>query len=278
MNNLSKRITLMVSALVVVLFIPLVATAYTVVLRSGQRVEIPDRFVVTQAGITYATAPRMEITIQMSVINVTATEAANREPRGALTARIGDVIEPILIEPVKVQRPATVALRTLTNIDLEPYRRARQANEQAFDQLAAARGTPNLAEIRRRQAADDALMADRSLQALRAQGQAESYWRQQAARQLDRQAELDQQIAVVRSQLQATPVASLRVAQVDIDGLAIYSGRNLGTSPVVDTYLRSRLLRDLRRLERQRSGLQVQWNQLEEDARRAGAPASWLRR
>lgn len=278
MNNLSKRILWMMGAFLVALVLPISVAAYTVVLRSGQRVQIPDRFVVTEAGITYATAPRMEITIQMSVINVAATEAANREPNGALRARIGDRPEPLSVEPGRIQRPANVARRTLTNIDLEPYRKAREANEQAFDQLAAARGLPNLAEIRRRQAAEDALMAERSRQALRAQSEAEVYWRQQAAPQLDRLAELDRQIVVVRSQLQATPVASLRVAQVGIDGQAIYSGRNLGTSPVIDTYLRSRLLRDLDRLEQQRATLLVQWNQLEEDARRAGASASWLRR
>lgn len=263
--------------------LPVAAAAYTVVLRSGQRVQIPDQFTVTKAGISYASAPRMEITIQMSVINVAATEAANREPAGALRARIGADVnaEDASANDASVSYTQTnsagPARKVLTNADLDGYRRAREANEAAFDQRQREQGLPTLAVLRQRQAAEDAQQAERSRVSADAQLRNEQYWR---ARSNDLRGQLnaiDRQIGVVRGQIRATPRVSLRAPQVDIDGYAVHPGRYYGDSPAVDTYARSRSLRDLRVLQQQRAVLSSQWNDLQEEARRAGAPPGWLR-
>ena len=77
----------MVSVFLVMLVLVVTANAYTVVMRSGRRVEIPSQFVVTGATLTYETAPGLQITLQMSAIDIAATERANNEQPGSLMRR-----------------------------------------------------------------------------------------------------------------------------------------------------------------------------------------------
>src|SRR5215216_4975577 len=62
--------------------------AYTVVLRGGRRVEIPATFTVTKWTLTYEAAPGINVTLQISTIDIAATERANNEPPGALLRRV----------------------------------------------------------------------------------------------------------------------------------------------------------------------------------------------
>lgn len=266
-------------AIGLLVLLPLAASAYTVVLRSGQRVTIPDRFIVTAAGITYAEAPRMDRTIQMSVINIRATELANREPRGALLAKIGDRPEEQLANALAgqpVNSPSRTA-RTITNADLDRFRRYREAKEAAYDQQQAARGVPTLNETRELEAAADRRLAERSQRLASNRLRSESYWRERAAARRGELNAIDAQLAVVRSQLRSEPAVSLRAPQVDIDGFSVEPGRDSGYSPQTDSYIRSRLLRDRTVLQQRRAAALVRWNEFEEEARRAGVPPGWLR-
>lgn len=277
-----KSITHRLLAVAFAVLVPLAASAYTVVLRSGQRVQIPDSFVVTTAGITYAEAPRMERTIQLSVINIRATEAANREAPGALLARIDGEL-PVMAEIWSVAsqgRPSSASVpaqRTITNADLERFRREREANEVAFDRQQTERGLPTLAEIRQREAAEDLRMSERSREAAIDRTRSEGHWRERATAVRAELNAVEAQLAVVRSQYRSVPLVSLRSPQVDIDGLPLYPDRVYGVSPQADGYVRSRLLRDRLRLQQQRAVIQSRWNDLQEEARRAGAPPGWLR-
>jgi hypothetical protein len=274
-----------ISLVVLTLLLPIGAAAYTVVLRSGERRQIPDNFRVTRAGITYATAPRIEVTILMTVINVPATDSANREPAGSLLGRINvepaPAVAPAAAPALAVRQPQSTATsnrKLVTNAELERYRRDRENNEAAFDQRQTQSGQPTLAELRKRAAESDTRMAQQADSAYENRARAESYWRGQAQPLRDSLVDLDAQILATRVQLWSTPIVSLRAPQVDLYGFPIYSGRNLGTDPGVDSYLRARLLRDLNRLEQQRLVLRYRWNTLEEDARRSGVPPGWLRR
>ena len=62
-----------VSAMTLVLLLAISASAYTVVMRNGRRVEIPEKFTVTRTTLTYEVSPGMQITLQMQAINIGAT-------------------------------------------------------------------------------------------------------------------------------------------------------------------------------------------------------------
>ena len=90
-------------------------SAYTVVMRDGRRVEIPNEFTVTNSTLTYDVGKGMQVTIQLNTVDIAATERANGGSRGSLLQRANAVA----VEP-QIHRSSTG--RTITNADLEKYR------------------------------------------------------------------------------------------------------------------------------------------------------------
>src|SRR5829696_7732096 len=86
-NGFTRWATRLALALALALLLPVLASAYTVVLRGGRRVEIPATFTVTKWTLTYEAAPGINVTLQMATIDIPATERANNEPAGALLKR-----------------------------------------------------------------------------------------------------------------------------------------------------------------------------------------------
>jgi hypothetical protein len=144
--------------------------AYTVVMRDGRRVEIPNEFTVTNSTLTYAVSNGFQVTIQLNAVDIAATERANGERTGALLQRSG--------APVTVPNaPQTRARRSITNQDLEVYRKARVENERAYEEKRIELGLPS-AEERRREVAE---IEDRTLEQVRSmRAQEEAYWRTRA--------------------------------------------------------------------------------------------------
>src|SRR5215204_5846941 len=60
-----------------------VVSAYTVVMRDGRRVEIPNEFTVTNSTLTYEVSNGFQVTIQLNTVDIAATERANGEAQGA---------------------------------------------------------------------------------------------------------------------------------------------------------------------------------------------------
>ncbi|HKR14893.1 MAG TPA: hypothetical protein VJT15_22710 [Pyrinomonadaceae bacterium] len=119
------------------------ASAYTVVMRNGRRVEIPNTFTLTKSTLTYETAPGIQITIQLASIDVTATERVNGQNPGAFLATASQPKAPAPVTaPVQTQR--VTAARSITNQDLEVYRRARLEGERERQEL----GLPSAEERR----------------------------------------------------------------------------------------------------------------------------------
>src|SRR5678815_16233 len=56
--------------------------AYTVVMRDGRRVEIPNEFTVTNSTLTYAVSNGFQVTIQLNTVDIAATERANGQSTG----------------------------------------------------------------------------------------------------------------------------------------------------------------------------------------------------
>jgi hypothetical protein len=98
-----------------------IAGAYTIVFYGGNRIEIPDNFIVTSNAAIYEAAPGVNVSFRLKSIDVPATERANNDSAGNFLRRIG---------AHRIQSPPSTtatqkATRTITNRDLEPYERAR---------------------------------------------------------------------------------------------------------------------------------------------------------
>ena len=117
-----------------------IANAYTIVMRNGRRVEIPNTYMVTSSTLTYETAPGIQVTIQLSTVDIAATERVNGQaPGNFMTAGA----KPQAPAPVQTQR--LTATRSITNKDLEGYRRARLESERERAEL----GLPSIEDRRR---------------------------------------------------------------------------------------------------------------------------------
>ena len=144
-----------------------VVNAYTVVMRDGRRVEIPNEFTVTNSTLTYDVGNGMQVTIQLNTVDIGATERANGEARGAFLMKA-------TAPKVPVERaPQTQAQRSITNADLEKYRRARVQGETEYEIRRKELGLPSMEERRREVAA----MEDRTLEQVRNMRAQEEAWR-----------------------------------------------------------------------------------------------------
>jgi hypothetical protein len=149
-----------------------VANAYTLVLRDGRRVEIPNEFNVKDSMLTYEVGNGLQVTLQLSNIDVSATERANGEAPGSFLNKANAPKAPVQSIPAPQVLGAT-ARRSITNADLEKYRRARIRSEKERKDL----GLPSLEERR----AEIAAIEDRMMEQVRKmQEQEEAYWRSRA--------------------------------------------------------------------------------------------------
>src|SRR5690348_969312 len=89
--------------------------AYTIVMRDGRRVEIPNEFAVTSSTLTYEVSHGFQVTIQLNTVDIAATERADSQPAGSLLQKAA---APAVV-PVTPQKRAG---RSITNQDLEVYR------------------------------------------------------------------------------------------------------------------------------------------------------------
>lgn len=174
---------------------PGAATAYTVVFRDGQRIEVTPVFVLTNTTLTYEVAPGINKTVQLSLIDVAATERANNEAPGNFFRHAAQA---------QVASPAPVtrhAAHTLTNSDLEPIRQRRIESEKNYEKRRIELGLPSLEETRRRQALEEestlALVRQRAAE----QARDEAYWRSRASALRGEIVAVDAQINYLRSRL-----------------------------------------------------------------------------
>jgi len=147
-----------------------VVSAYTLVMRDGRRVEIPNDFKATNSTLTYDVSSGIQITIQLNTVDIAATERANGESAGSLLRR-ATAPQSRIDQALQTRRSS--AERTITNADLEKYRHARVESETQRQEL----GLPSLEERQR----ETAEIADRTLEQIRSmRAQEEAYWRSRA--------------------------------------------------------------------------------------------------
>lgn len=193
-----------VAAAALALLLPVMAAAYTVVLRGGRRVEIPENFTVTKLTLTYEAAPGINVTLQMSAIDIAATERANHEPPGALLRRADRPAAATTTAALSSARTKPPR-RELTRQDIENARAARAKSEQDYERRRIELGLPSLEETRRRTEEETRQLAELARQAQTDEAQAENYWRARSTELRTEMAALDAQINYVRTQLASTP-------------------------------------------------------------------------
>ena len=303
------------SAITLVLLLAISASAYTVIMRNGRRVEIPEKFTVTRTTLTYEVSPGMQITLQMQAINIGATERANGEQPGALLRRAQPSTSSIKVAPTSY---TTGAARTITNRDLQAAKERRVRSEVAYEKRVKELGLPTLEESRQR-AADESAVLSTQLREIRAgRSEEEHYWRSRASALRGEMAAIDAEIEYVGVRIDEYPnpnsINSITTVQTyplfgygrrrqRRDGSGVFDpwgrrdgyydpryrgpygwGTNNGAilnGPYGQgydySYERSQLVTRFNELAGKRAGLRARWRDLEEEARRAGASPGWLR-
>ena len=178
-NGFIRRVKALAASLALMILLPALASAYTVVLRNGRSMEIPADFIVTRAGITYEYAPGLYVTIQITSIDVAATERANSEPQGSLLVRARTKPRTAL-PSVSSSGSGTVA-RTLTDKELEAVRKRREASEAQYEQRRRELGLPSLEDTRRQREEELRRFNEQAARDDAYQAEAESYWRTRAS-------------------------------------------------------------------------------------------------
>lgn len=296
-------------SIMAVVFLVLTATmtnAYTLVMRNGRRIEIPNEFTVTVSTLTYTVGSGIQMTYQLSGIDIAATERANGEPYGAFLARAS---APVKAPAPSSQTPQSRAQRSITNRDLEGYRQARIESEIAYEKRRKELGLAK-AEDRRKEFAAIQERTREQLLSMRAEDQsAEEYWRGRANSLRSEMAVTQAQIDYVRRRLDEIPSANSfggfstlspfgnvfgvfpntgfpfpNLSRVNrFRGNRRFSnvfGGNLWSNPFEsydNSYERAELVNQLNELQMRNAGLGVRWRELEDEARRAGAYPGWLR-
>lgn len=197
LNGFMRRLKLLSASLFLLVLLPIAASAYTIILLSGRSMEIPSDFSVTRAGITYEHSPGLYVTIQMSSIDIAATERANNEAQGSLLRRA--------VEKPRASRPSATggntATRTLTDKELESVRRRREASEAVYERRRADLGLPSVEETRRKREEETRRINVLAAQADADKAQSESYWRSRATELRTEIAVNDAEINYLRSKL-----------------------------------------------------------------------------
>ena len=201
-NNIQRNLfpilsllTKVAFAFVLLIVVANAAMAYTLVFRDGHKVEVPTVFIVTTTTLTYEAAPGINRTVQLILIDVSATERANNEAPGGFFKHAE--------RSMVASAPALTrhAQHTLTNLDLEPIRQRRIESEQKYEQRRIELGLPSIEETRRRQAEEEAATTEWLRERSLAQRREESFWRERAGTLRSEIVAVDAEINYLRARL-----------------------------------------------------------------------------
>jgi hypothetical protein len=290
-----------------------VASAYTLVMRNGRRVEVPAKFALTEKTLTYEAAAGINVTLLLAVVDIAATERANNEPKGSFLKHAEQDVRGVA--PSNTQH----ARATVTNRELEPARRARINSELAYEKRRRELGLPSIEESRRRQAEEEDAMLALARRREAEQANNEAYWRERAAMLRSEILNVDAQIGYLRSRLPEVnqfPLATHSLVTSVLPMVPLWS-RSAVVPPglnnpwqrpfrlarpvrgfgypfgfpsgsisgfgapgpfdyVEDSYQRAKLQERLDDLLVTRAGLSARWLELEDEARTARVPQVWL--
>jgi hypothetical protein len=180
---------------ILLLALSVVASAYTIVLRDGRRIEVTSEFTLTKSTLTYEIAPGISRTVQLILVDVAATERANNQAPGSFAQHAEQKLTtPSPPVPARAQR-------TLTNRELEFIQQRRIESERAYEKRRIELGLPSIEESRRRQAQEEAENREWMRERSRAQASEESFWRERASALRSEIVGVDAQINYLRARL-----------------------------------------------------------------------------
>ncbi len=182
------------------------ASAYTLVLRDGRRIEIPTEFILTRTTLTYEISPGFNQTLLVTLIDIPATERANNESWGGFFSHR----EQTQASNKTNSQPSGPAVRTLTNMDLDAVRQRRVESEQAYESRRKQLGLPTLEESRRRQSAESAEMTELARAKNESAARDEAYWKGRARELRNEIAMVDSQIGYLRGRIYDANEAAMR--------------------------------------------------------------------
>jgi hypothetical protein len=192
-KNKIQRSVLPIFGFVLLLGLASASMAYTVVFRDGRKVEVPSAFTVTATTFSYEAAPGINKTVQLTLIDVAATERANNEAPGAFFKHVAGTVAPVT--------PIGHAQHTLTNRDLEPSRLRRIESEQNYEKRRIELGLPSIEETRRRQALEEESMAEMARRRAAQEASDEAYWRGRAGALRSEIVSVDAELNYLRARL-----------------------------------------------------------------------------
>jgi hypothetical protein len=203
-NGLRVAAKRLIAALALALILPVSTLAYTVVLRSGRRIEIPSSFSATRTTLTYEYAPGIYVTLQLFTVDAAATDRANNEPDGSFLRRIARQQQATPQQASNALRE-TRSPRTVTSEDLEASRRARQQSEEAYERRRIELGLPSREETARRREEEAQRAREQLRQSALEDVQSEAYWRERASALRAEIAATDGEINYLRARLAEFP-------------------------------------------------------------------------
>src|SRR5262245_8430667 len=190
--------------LVIVLVVALAsvtASAYTVVMRDGRRLSIPNNFVVSKLTLTYPVSEQFQITLALAAIDIPATERVNNEPAGSFLKRV----QPTAPQPQQAVRTARRSQGMVTNEQLQKFQTKRLADEASYEERRKELGLPSKDELRKEAEAQVDRTAEAARDIRERQQEEERYWRERSSPLRAELAATNAQIDFVRARLNELP-------------------------------------------------------------------------
>jgi hypothetical protein len=201
-RNLRHTFAQPLAIITLVLLIAATASAYTLVLRDGRRIEIPSEFILTRNTLTYEISPGFNQTLVLSLIDIGATERANGETLGGFFKHRAEANNTATNNTAaNNNEPVRPAVKTLTNFDLDAVRQRRVESEQAYESRRKQLGLPTIEESRRRQDAEAAEVRELARAKVEANARDEAYWKGRARELRNEIAMVDSQIGYLRGRV-----------------------------------------------------------------------------
>lgn len=203
------RVTSVVGLLLV---FGITASAYTLVLRGGRRVEIPAQFLVTKSTVTYEVAEGIQVTVQIAAVDIQATERANNEAPGSFLRRVVEQA-PQGEASAAIQQGAQTSQegRSLTNRDLERFAKARRESELVYNRRLQELGLPSLEESRRRSAAESERIQQELEEKRAKDADLEASWRARGLQLRSEIAAADAEIVYLRGRISELSLPSFSI-------------------------------------------------------------------